>query len=214
MSESDPLATIRQAYRYVVAYERRVLDAIDNVDQALQEAGFVRDTPYRWQPLYTSFPSRAWAPDHWAWDHVPNYACRYVWLAGEKNAAGSRAVLLDHVADTAFEFQRLTSGGPPDPLAATTGARSILRWVYIEFAGPLPAPEYNRSWNELLARQCKKPAHELLPREPSGEPTRVEAPPLTLTTACLDLATLTDESALESLLVSPLVKLVGAGRTA
>ncbi len=100
---SDPIATIRQAYLYIAAYERRILDSVDVVDEAVREAGFERKRPHRWSPIYSGFPARAYAPELPVWNNLPNFAMRYQWLVGEPNTAGNRWILMDHVADTAAE---------------------------------------------------------------------------------------------------------------
>ncbi len=207
MTETEVLANIRRAYRYVVAYERRVLDAVDIVDEVLRGSGFDRANPHR-TPLYNSFPTKGYAPQHWTWDNVPNYACRYQWNTGEPNAAGNRWVLVDHIADTAFERRQLAVGGEPDPLSdlePVEAARSILRWHAITFSDALPPPLYRRSWNNLLAEHYGVPATQLMFSEPLVEPHPRVVAPLALTTHCIDLGELKDGSALRTLFVEPLV---------
>lgn len=105
MSGPNVLETIRQAYRYIVAYERRVIDAIAAVDTELRSRQFERYG--RSVSLHTEWPSRSKALEKWAWDNVPNYARRFQWTSGKPNAAGNRWVVLDHIADTSFENRRL-----------------------------------------------------------------------------------------------------------
>lgn len=203
----NELATIRRAYRYVVAYERRMLDAFARIDEAVRDAGFVRDTPYRWRPMYRSFPSRDWPADRWAWDHVPLYAARLVWIAGEKNTAGSRYVLVDHVADTAFEAKRLQDRSEPEPLdglAAPEDARTILRWHVVELAAPVPDALWNMDWHGLLAKHFGVPVSALLPVNETPEPVRRDQGAVRLTSWCLDLATVDDPAALGARFVEPL----------
>ncbi len=126
----DVLATVRRAYRYVVAYERRVLDAIARVDDVLRDRGFEPEK-YAY-PIHTEAPTKRQVLTNWAWNAVPNYARRFKWLFGEENAAGSCWVLVDHVADTAFEKRRITRPGEPQPLGddlvPVESSRSVLRW--------------------------------------------------------------------------------------
>ena len=210
----NELATIRRAYRYVVAYERRILDAMAAIDDTVQRAGFERSKPHRWAPIYQAFPSRDWAPDHWAWDHVPIYACRFEWLIGDKNTAGNRFVLVDHIADTAYERKRIKHRSEPEPLDgldASEDSRSILRWMVAELGAPLPGQLWNLGWNDLLQKQLKAPLEEiLLDRQPQG-PVRRIVEPLTMTAWCVELSTLSDPDALSRLFVAPLRATINDG---
>lgn len=207
----NELETIRRAYRYVVAYERRVLDAITRIDDAVTDAGFERNLPHRWWPLYRAFPSRDWAAARWAWDHVPCYAFRYQWNAGNENAAGTRWVLVDHIADTAFEEKRLSDDVEPEPLDGlppVEGSKTVLRWLVIELAAPLPAALYKLQWTQLLPKHLGVPALELLPRVATPMPIRREVSPLTLTTFCVDLASIDGADALAASFTQPLLEVL------
>ena len=57
MSDPNVLETIRQAYRYIVAYERRVIDAIAAVDTELRSRQFERYG--RSVSLHTEWSSRS-----------------------------------------------------------------------------------------------------------------------------------------------------------
>lgn len=205
MTEPDVLDTIRRAYRYVVAYERRVLDSISAVDQALLERGF--DGERKREPLYTSFPSRRHSLEHWAWDNVPTYACRYSWCSGQPNTEGNRWVLVDHVADSAFEAEIVASGSSPDPLAGIDApSQSILRWAIVSFADALPSGLYNRTWRDLLTRHFGDGKADPCLTGLLGVPQRREKPPLSLVTHCIDIASLTDASALRERFLDPLLE--------
>jgi hypothetical protein len=210
MNQHEVLANIRRAYRYVVAYERRVLDTIDVFDEALRARSFERASPHR-TPLHTSFPKKDYAPEHWTWDNVPNYACRYQWRSGEANTAGSCWVLLDHVADTSFEQRRLTVPGEPDPLDSlepVEATRSILRALVVSFAAPLDPKVYAAWWGTLLTRHFRLSMAELLVSEPTAQPERIDAPPLTLVRHCVDLAELTDPESLRLRFLDPLLSAI------
>lgn len=205
---TDPLATIRRAYRYIAAYERRVLDAVDAVDEELRELGFERKKPHRWSPLYNSFPSRTYAPEHWVWDNLPNYAMRYQWISGAPNAVGSRWTLLDHVADTAFELRRIAEPGEPNPLedlAPVEESRSVLRWQTIEFEDSLPEKTYNLSWNKLLETQLGNSISDRRVTTPTASPVVTRTAPLKHAVHCVDIASLTDPDSLRKLFVAPLL---------
>ncbi|HBQ12816.1 MAG: hypothetical protein RLP09_26385 [Sandaracinaceae bacterium] len=211
---TDPLTQIRRAYRYIAAYERRVLDAIDVLDEAVRELGFERNRPYRWMPLYSAFPSRSYAPESWVWDGLPNYAMRYQWREGEPNTPGSRWVLADHVADTSFESRRTTESGEPSPLddlAPAESSRSVLRWHMIRFEGSIPDKVYNASWDKLMETQLGSPASERRLDTPTPEPRTTRVPPLVHTLHCVDIAALTQPESLRELFVDPLVELLRRG---
>lgn len=198
------LATIRRAYRYVVAYERRVLDAITNVDKTVREAGFI---PHRWWPLYRAFPSHNWAPDRWAWDHIPCYAFRVKWHIGASNTAGNKYVLVDHVADTAFEQKRLGDSVEPDPLdglAPETESRSILRWFTIELNAPLPDNIWRLDWPILLAKQLNVSIADVFPNAETLSPLRRSAGPLETAALCVDLSKMLQPQDLDEQFITPL----------
>lgn len=211
------LSAVRDAYRYVVAYQRRVLDGISAVDEVLAAHGFERNTRgdrYKWVPLYTAFPSRDWAPDKWAWDHVPSFACRYVWNYGEANTAGSRHVLVDHIADTAFETLLLSprrTRDEPDPLAdlaPSESSKSVLRGFILDLSGPLPDSVWNRYWRDLMTVQLGIPYTDVVALRPGAEPKRFEAAPLTVTTWWTDLEAVDGPESFEAQFVAPLRRLL------
>lgn len=213
MTEVNVLETIRQAYRYIVAYERRVLDAIGSVDEALLGRGFEREKS---EPLYTSWPRRSKVLDpHWAWDEVPNYARRFPWRFGEPNTAGVRWVFVDHVADTAFEARQIWSKQEPDPLhdlEPVEGSNSVLRWTLASFTAPLPVDVYRRVWFDrvALSRHLGVEVTDLRVSRPAPAPIRHAAAPIALTIQCVDLAALTDRDAVRVRLLEPLLASLGA----
>jgi hypothetical protein len=213
MSEPDVLETIRRAYRYIVAYERRMLDTVRMVDEVVLAAGLERRVPYRWDTLYREFPSRTFAPDRWAWDGIPNYACRYQWLAGTANTAGNRWVLLDHVADTTFEADRLASDKELDPLMPRrSDARSVIRWIHLVFAAPIDNKVYSTPWTQTLATHFKRPFQEIVRSEPTLEPVFIDTNPLKMWGHCVEIAELTGEAAIQERLLAPLKKSLEEGR--
>ena len=144
----DVLSTVRQAYRYVVAYERRLLDAMIRVDKAVgNECG------YQFQkrsPTLTSAPKSRLNADDWAWDNHTLFATQFLWARGEfENVAGSSWLLIDHVADTAFE-ERLERG-EPDPLMlkAATESETVLRVWWLKLHKPVPASLWSKAWSDL-----------------------------------------------------------------
>lgn len=208
------LATIRRAYRYVVAYERRILDAVDRVDETAQEAGFERNTPHRWRPLYRDFPSRAWAPDQWAWNNVPIFACRYEWLRGTPNTLGNRYLLLDHIADSAFESKHLSEPlrelDPLHDLGEAQASRSLLRWNVIEVTSVFAPARWNVDWPTLLSRELGIRAADVFPREPI-ETIRRQSSALLVDTGCVDLESLDSPETFVQRVLDPVRRLLTRG---
>lgn len=202
----NQLATIRRAYRYVVAYERRILDAIARTDEAARDAGFERKTPHRWWPLYSGFPSRDFAPDRSAWDQLPLYGARFQWDQGENNAAGSRHLLVDHVADTSYEARMLedkrrTELDPLEGLPPAEEARSILRFQLVDLLTPVPAAEWKLFWSQLLPKYFGGNVASIVPTD---TPTVRESGPMRLTTWLVDLETISGPEAFDAKFIAPL----------
>lgn len=211
----NQLETIRRAYRYVVAYERRILDTISRIDSVIHEAGFERWMPERWTPLYRAFPSRSWSPDRWAWDNVPCYAVRYKWVKGAANTAGTRYVLVDHIADTAFEKKRLSDKNEPDPLEdlpPPDSVRSVLRWHVIEQDEPMPDAIWNLQWHDLIAKRSRISVAEFSLSEPTLSPVKREGSGLRTWTSCVDIASLDTPESLDANFINPLREQLSANR--
>jgi len=201
------LATIRRAYRYVVAYERRVLDTITQIDESVREGGFERVKPHGWSPLYRAFPSKSWSADSWAWDNVPNYICRYSWERGEQNTVGAIRVLVDHVADSAFEAKILSRVGLPelDPLTELgepEKSRSLLRCLVVETVAPLPAATWKLYWHQIFAAEFSVPALNVL--QPPTAIAHRESAGLRLTVSTVDLESFEDGATITERLLAPL----------
>lgn len=181
MSEDDHLATVRQAYRYVVAYERRVLDALTVVHEEVERLGFAFG---HWEPMATAFPKRnRFKGNDWAWNHVPLSNAQFEWAHGGRsgNAAGNVWLLVDHVADTGFEnacrrVEREPNPREPNPLvdlAASDSCDSLFRAHWIRFDAAVAEKLWNKSWQNLLEGHFERRIDELWPIEPGITPTTV-----------------------------------------
>lgn len=209
----NELATIRRAYRYVTAYERRVLDAFEHVDAVAKGAGYSRNMPYRWQPLGRNLPSRDWAPEHSSWDFIPLYAARFQWLRGEPNKPGSRFLCVDHIADTAFEEWQRQHAGAPEPLeglGAPESSRSVLRWLVVAVDASLPAGLWNEQWHALLPKHTKQPVQQFFPNEESVETLAHESKALRTRARCVDLANVEGLASLRARFLQPLAEALEA----
>jgi len=166
------LATVRTAYRYVVAYERRVLDGAAAIREAIVELDYQFEG---WSPLRRAFPSRNNFPaDRWAWDNIPMYAVRFRWNRGgrKENQGGNSWFFLDHVADTAFEEPRRS--GEPDPLTTLRDASestSVFRARWLKFHEPVSEAHWALSWDDLVGREFGCPTAEVWPLEVTTQPS-------------------------------------------
>lgn len=177
MSDTAILSEVRTAYRYVVAYERRVLDALSAFDEEVRDIGY---TFLRWSPLHTTFPSRVrFAPNGWAWDNVPFCAARYRWaLAGtDENEAGSSWLFVEHVADTAFEEHSAPKRTEPDPLehlVAAAESDSVLHAWWMSIERPFAKRLWTMSWEKLIAAHFGRTLRDMCPRKPLKRLTHEE----------------------------------------
>lgn len=153
MTENHQLATIRQAYRYVAAYERRVLDSLAELDRHLSPLGFEFK---EWGSLKRPFPKRGqFSPRKWAWDNLVFYNVRLQWTHGGRygNEAGNIYLFVDHVADTGFELHTASKGTEPDPLQhlpPSTECKSLLRTRWIKFDEAIDDKLWKKSWDKLF----------------------------------------------------------------
>lgn len=185
MKNSD-LVTIRTAYRYVVAYERRVRDALRLLNEALAGIDF---NFWAWSPAleFAEVPQarRMPQPDTFvggrsAWDNVPFYLSYHWWFRGvdeEDNRAGNAWMWVEHVADTGFEAalgrRRESADGEPDALeglrpADDTDSLLRVRWALVQ--SPLPAEQWEMYWPQLVEHRFACKASEVFPLEPTGAP--------------------------------------------
>jgi hypothetical protein len=202
------LSTIRRAYRYVVAYERRILDMMARIDVAVLEAGFERRVPHRWYPLYRAFPSRDWPADSWAWDNVPLYVSRFQWISGAPNQPGTRYVIVDHIADTAFEERpKAPRAVEPDPLTGLEPAessRTLLRWSVVSVEQAIDEQVWRLPWADCLTKILGAPVAQLFPTRPTPSVVRFEAQTLKLLSCAIDLSDIENASDVDDRFIAPL----------
>ena len=210
------LAEVRRAYRSIVAYERRVLEAVGRVDDLVREAGFERRALGRGGPAERGSPGREWPGTKWAWDHVPLFAARFQWLAGGENAAGSRYVVVDHVADTAYERKRLEERTLTEPdmledleAVAEEASRSVLRWNVVKLGAPVPANVWRSSWNDVFAKTFGATV-ETFTTLADGAAARHTSAGLELVRGGVDLSAVDSAVELEARLLAPLRAELGA----
>lgn len=106
------LADVRRAYRLVQAYQRRLCDLFQLIDEELVEKHQFQF--WLWDPFHASRPTqrktRFFRPKTWAWDLSPGYQVQCQWTATVKKRTRRVAILA--IADTGFG----DTGTPePDP---------------------------------------------------------------------------------------------------
>lgn len=172
MSEVD-LSAVRQAYRYVVAYQQRLRDALIEVDQGLTELGYAFNS---WTPIHASRAPGAtnnFLQSRWAWDFVPMYAFRLIWTLGGtwENEPGQVFIWLDHLADTGYAK---ASRREPDPLSFGDAEKSdtllLARWLKLD--KKVDDAMWRGSLTDIILRHFNKTSHELWHEAPSLEITK------------------------------------------
>lgn len=111
-SLSEQMIQVRNAYRLVVAYQRRLLDIVKMTKMQLQKQhrGLAF---YRWGPNKWSRPGVQDPTQKWAWDFVPLCQCDIGWVTSALPVPGSFWVWLTHEGDSGWNTE---VPGEPDPL--------------------------------------------------------------------------------------------------
>ncbi|MBN2194924.1 MAG: hypothetical protein JW751_19055 [Polyangiaceae bacterium] len=126
MTQQTGLDTIRTAYRYVTAYQRRVLDIVGLLDDSLGEIGFGYQ---QWATESSGAVEKRLPLDGWSWDFLPLMDFRVRWSkdSPEENKAGAAWLWLRHVADTGLEAFRGNRNIEPDGLGEIPEGSSVVR---------------------------------------------------------------------------------------
>jgi hypothetical protein len=212
MTDIDHLATVRQAYRYVVAYERRVLDAITVVHEAVETLGFEFGG---WASRLTTFPKKTRFTGHdWAWDNHPLYNAQLRWALGGRlgNAAGNVWLFVEHVADTGFEAAYQTSRAELNPLAdlqSVSECDSLLRARWLRFDAPVNERLWHKSWEQLLEAHFNKKITELWPVAPVAAPSMTAHDGVRTGGLVISIGSIGGPEAFRSGFVEPVVGVLG-----
>lgn len=163
MTTRNNLTAIRQSHRYVVAYQRRLLDALSALNNQLLDIGFSFD---EWDPLHFDRPpvksNSAILNNRWAFDFLMLYSVSFYWEKGEENKPGYVCFQLEHLADTGLEKALELSNDEPDPLTFDNAAdsESIVRCFWIAITGkksPFSDDEWeSNGFDELLISHFDK----------------------------------------------------------
>jgi hypothetical protein len=113
---SKALVDVRNAYRLLHAYHRRLCDLLQSVDETVSKAGLRFE---QWDcanvaALASTKPF--FVPYNYAWDLTPGYQIRPQWTDQPKKKANrkdsERRVVIEAHADTGYDD---SMGGEPDP---------------------------------------------------------------------------------------------------
>ncbi|WP_437907996.1 SIR2 family protein [Sorangium sp. So ce327] len=134
------MALVRQSYRLVQQYQRRVFDRLAELSDALAGIGLAFE---RWDPsLFSRHPKSTtefFRRKYWAWDFLPAYRLQLVW---QSSASTSRSVVVDVVSDTGFTR---SGGDEPDP-TRFGGARAAGSELQISL---MRSSARNLPWNQI-----------------------------------------------------------------
>jgi len=138
--EALDMALVRQSYRLVHQYQRRIFNRLADLSDALAGMGIVFQ---RWDPVlfarHAKSSSEFFRRKYWAWDFLPAYHLQLVWQSSAKT---SRIVIVEVVADTGFK--RLEREEPePSRFDKVSAARSEL-WISL-----MRSPNPNLSWSQI-----------------------------------------------------------------
>ena len=157
MKKTNDLSAIRQAHRYVVAYQERLLDALSALNNQLLDIGFSFD---EWNSIHFDRPpSKTNAgifTNWWAFDFLMLYSVEFYWDKGEENKPGYVTFWLQHLADTGLEKVIEEANDEPDPLSFenASSSESLLRCCWIAITGkqsPISTKEWeNKEYEEML----------------------------------------------------------------
>jgi hypothetical protein len=139
-SEALDMGLVRQSYRLVHQYQRRMFNRLADLSDALAGMGIVFQ---RWDPVlfarHAKSSSEFFRRKYWAWDFLPAYHLQLVWQSSAKT---SRIVIVEVVADTGFKS---LENKEPDPSGfdEVSVARSEL-WISL-----MRSPNPNLSWSQV-----------------------------------------------------------------
>lgn len=205
MTEPDGLESIRTAYRYVAAYQRRLLDIVGTLDDALDEigVGFRKWSQDDVRQGNDRIPSEGWGSDL-----LPLAYIRLRWSAdrAEENKAGAAWFWMQHVADTMVESRLRRRGREPDWLDDLSQGRSVIRLYWVKLDEPFASDTWRHSWQDVLPAHFGVPEHELVPPLPTpSQPVAREKDGVSFGAMCVSTASLREPDDATTMLVEPAI---------
>lgn len=185
---SDALRDVRQAYRLLWSYQRRILDLARVVLAAFPEHEF-----YAWRPRIGDPPPQLTGNplQRWAWDFLPLAEACFLFLPGgaDRNApkAGEWMVELRVRADDGHEDYAETGEFDPALFIPAEGTTSSL-WLYLWLCDE----GVSRNWFNWVWQNAGWPVVDDVPMQHPKGPFRIVG-------RKVDLATLPDRAAVEAM---------------
>ena len=149
----EMFVALRKAHRFVVAYNRRLLNAAQKLNNIMVESGF-NDGSFK--PIFTaSAPGPKSWKGRWAWDSSPLLAPRFSWIKGPTNKPGHKVVFVEHIADTGLSSY--SGNTEPDPLNLKPPEEAnsiwIVRWLHMTArAVPFPDDLWRQYWHDIIPK--------------------------------------------------------------
>jgi len=183
---------LRDAYRLIWSYTRRIRDVIALVDAECRQQGFDFNG---WSPLHNKFPPQSTSDwfnkGNWAWDLLPAYAMYFTW-SKTTGKTGSRHVILTAEPDTGFNLESWPQ--EPDPATWAERGRSEVRLLLVD----LPtAPKASHELRNKVAK-CAVGA------ETGTEEVTIGQHGYAVETAVVPMQELACEADVKRLLVAPI----------
>lgn len=187
----DAFGQLRNAYRLIWSYHRRLSDVLARVDGECRKAGLAHAG---WAPLHYGFPPQstsAWFGKNWSWDLLPGFAMVINW-SREPVGGRSRHVQLVAEADDGFDPSR--SPGEPDPAQWEETTNSVVRLLLIDVHG---AGRGSQQLRRLIASRAVGAASGQLKRKIGDHMHEIES-------HVVDMADLPDDAAVHDRLLAPI----------
>lgn len=194
------MADVRRAHRLVTAYNRRLLDAVGRLTDALRDdfpqLQHVRSKSYRFSGLREKHdPTKG----KWAWDFQPLAFADLTWESATRPEAGTMFLSIRHTSDTGLPDR--TGGREPDPLRFEDASESstLLQPVLL-----LPHGSLDLTWDGLYGELEEHSTYE---GWGDGVPHTgdIRGVGVTYGGVSLDMATLAGPEDVEARLVEPML---------
>ncbi len=207
--------SIREAHRFVVAYQRRILDAIALINRRLEELDFKFGF---WQPKYTANIGKSDNRNFvkkWALNYLPLSFVECRWSRSEndsdqENEPGVIYLIIDHIVDTGFEKYE-ESHVEPDPLKfEDVGISATIlraRWITIAFDGtPFTEEQFEWEWEDCIADRFEKGVDEIWPKfKQTTPPKEITDQGVTVGSMAVGIDDLSTPEEFESKFINPLM---------
>jgi hypothetical protein len=191
----EALADVRRAYRLILAYQRRLCDLLQTVDEALVKTGLDFQ---RWQPSDPDWKlpkskKPFFRPEDWVWAFMQDYRLYCEWQDASPKKGVIRHVGIDAIADSGFNAD---CDGEPDPGTFEPAEKCATELRIGLWAARTKDPDWDAAWKKI----------ELLGAWHDGEirTVKVDGTEYRYRYLVVDIADLVDKVAVEGKLLAPL----------